>query len=130
MGVGWEHYAGVEARTENVAARACAAIESVATSTCDPEPAFYVGVSRYVGRRWLGGDNLAPENAHGQKWRRMCLLAAYAVKIGDAEDKLITALRKRYGNQRCANLRGGGGGASPYKPSILYLCVGRSGWLG
>ena len=54
----------------------------------------------------------------------MYVLAAYTINIGKKEDELITCLRKHYG-ERCANARGGGGGASPYKPNLLYVCVGR-----
>ena len=64
------------------------------------------------------------ERSHSQKWLRMYVLAAYTINIGKKEDELITCLRKHYG-ERCANARGGGGGASPYKPNLLYVCVGR-----
>ena len=70
-------------------------------------------------------DNLSFEESHGSKWRRIYMLATFGIRPGDAEDALINALRVRYGERRCSNVRGGGGGVSPYKPSLLYLCVGR-----
>ena len=85
----------------------------------------YVGVTRYVRRRWLGGDGLEPGAEHCMKWQRMYILGNYAVSIGTAEDGLIQQLRARFGEEAVANVKGGGGGTSPYKPSLLYLCVGR-----
>ena len=42
---------------------------------CSASPAFlYVGVSRYVRRRWRGGDNLPPEESHSQNWQAMFML--------------------------------------------------------
>ena len=90
-------------------------------------PHCYVGVTRYAARRWLGGDHLRPEDGHRANWRKMHILAAYSLRIGDHEEYLIQALRRCYGELRCANARGGGGGTSPYKPSMLYLCTGRRG---
>ena len=68
---------------------------------------------------------MLPEDAHSQKWERMVLLSTHSSSVGKAEDKLINMLRERFGDQHCANVRGGGGGASPYKPSLLYICLGR-----
>ena len=87
-------------------------------------PAFYVGVSRYFRRRWLGGDDLAPEDAHSSKWTLMYMITVCSLRVGDLENRLIKSLQDHYGKQRCYNCRGGGGGSSPYKPSGLYVCVG------
>jgi len=91
---------------------------------CSAQPAFfYVGVSRYVRRRWQGGDNLPPEASHSQKWRAMYMLGTYSANIGEIEDFVIDRLKSTFGSEACANVKGGGGGTSPDKPSLLYLCV-------
>ena len=87
---------------------------------------FYVGVSRYLRRRWLGGDDLEPRDSHSRKWRSMHMLGTYAAEIGKAEDFLITRLRSSSGEQACANIRGERGDTSAFKPSLLYICVGRT----
>ena len=88
-------------------------------------PDFYVGVTRYLRRRWYGGDGLDPEDGHRHNWLRMHVLSAHSLRVGLAEDALIKLLRREFGQDRCANRRGGGGGASPSKPNLLYVCVGR-----
>ena len=85
---------------------------------------FYVGVSRYLRRRWVGGEDLAPEESHHQKWGSMYLLGMYSQGVGQAEDMLIKEMKGRYPG-RCTNVRGGGGGACFAKPSFLYICVCR-----
>ena len=130
----WEFYSGQHCGEldatletfESVAANAETAIRNFRPEHSRSEgPLFYVGVSRYVRRRWLGGEGLLPEDAHSQKWERMVLLSTHSSGVGKAEDKLINMLRERFGDQHCVNVRGGGGGASPYKPSLLYICLGR-----
>ena len=118
----WDVYTGIAPDASTVLASAECAL---AAPSNDPAPLFYVGLTRYARRRWHGGDNLSFEESHGSKWRRIYMLATFGIRPGDAEDALINALRVRYGERRCSNVRGGGGGVSPYKPSLLYLCVGR-----
>ena len=64
------------------------------------------------------------EEAHCAKWARLHVLSTHAHSVGDAEDALITILRREFGERCCANIRGGGGGASRCKPSLLYICCG------
>ena len=92
---------------------------------CSASPAFfYVGVPWYVRRRWRGGDNLPPEESHSQKWRAMYMLGTYSKNIGKSRTLSSSGLIKStFGSEACANVKGGGGGASPDKPSLLYLCV-------
>ena len=85
-------------------------------------PSFYVGVTRYPRRRWLGGDHLTFEESHSSRWETMHVLSTHSHKVGDAEGALIRILRKENG-ERCTSIRGGGGGASPYKTNSLYVCV-------
>ena len=91
---------------------------------------FYVGVSRYLERRWFGGDNLSFEESHCFKWSRLHVLSTHAYNVGVAEDLLITRLRREFGFRSCANINGGGGGASGCKPCLLYICVGPIGRIG
>ena len=87
-----------------------------------PSDCFYVGVTRYVRRRWLGDDlDLPPEHAHGNNWQVMYILATYSEGIGKIEDFLIHCLRLRFGRLACANIRQGGGGTHRRKPSMLYI---------
>ena len=86
-------------------------------------PSFYVGVTRYPRRRWRGGDCLTVEDSHSSRWQKMYVLSMHSHRVGDAEDALIGILRQEHG-ERCANIKGGGGGASPYKTNLLYVCVG------
>ena len=89
-----------------------------------PNDCFYVGVTRYLRRRWLGDDlDLPPEHAHGNNWQVMYILATYSEGIGKIEDFLIHCLRLRFGRLACANIRQGGGGTDRRKPSMLYLCL-------
>ena len=142
--VTWDFYAGLDPDDAIVLVRACLAMDTFVGTTpaAEPEPApepgetpgalcnnphFYVGVTRYAARRWLGGDHLRPEDGHRANWRKMHILAAYSLRIGDHEEYLIQALRRCYGELRCVNARGGGGGTLPYKPSMLYFCTGRRG---
>ena len=87
---------------------------------------FYVGVTRYIQRRWYGGVDLEPEDGHRHKWRRLYFLSTHSVEVGLAEDALIKHLRREFGPERCAHKRGGGGGAAASKPNMLYVCVGRA----
>ena len=66
---------------------------------------------------------LSFEESHSSKWRQQYMLATFGVRPGEAEKALIRALQARYGD-RCTNIRRGGEGVSPYKTSVLYLCVG------
>ena len=113
--VRWEkHLDGIDPRAESIA---CSARQAILGA-----PSFYVGVTRYPRRRWLGGDHLTFEESHSSRWETMHVLSTHSHRVGDAEDALIRILRKENG-ERCANIRGGGGGASPYKTNLLYVCV-------
>ena len=91
-----------------------------------PNDCFYVGVTRYLRRRWLGDDlDLPPEPAHGKNWKVMYILATYSQGIGKIEDSLIPCLGLRFGRLACANIRQGGGGTDRRKQSMLYLCLRR-----
>lgn len=119
--VRWDRYCGVDPPTAVIFGQAKAAIEG----HHEPRPMFYVGVTRYMHRRWFGGDDLPGEASHSSNWLHMHALSTHRCNVGPAEDCLILALRQAYGSERCANIRRGGGGASPEKPSLLYLCVGK-----
>ena len=122
-GVTWRHYiCTLNPDPELIANHARAAIRSWTGLTEAGSTLFYVGVSRYLQRRWLGGDDLSFEEAHCSKWARLHVLSTHAHSVGDAEDKLIKILRREFGERRFANVRGGGGGASRCKPSLLYIC--------
>ena len=74
---------------------------------CSASPAFfYVGVSRYVRRRWRGGDNLPPEESHSQKWRAMYMLGTYSKNIGKIDDFVIERFKSTFGSEACANVKG------------------------
>ena len=125
-GVTWDYYCPeFDTPCDIILAKAEAAIHAASSSQSTAVPSFYVGVSRYVRRRWFGGDDLDFEACHRSRWELMHLLAMYSCDVGQAESKLIRSLKERYGD-RCANVRGGGGGASRLKPSFLYICVGRT----
>ena len=127
-GVTWDYHVGIlNPDMELIANHARAAIRSWTGLTEAGSTLFYVGVSRYLRRRWLGGDNLSFEEAHCAKWTWLHVLSTHAHSVGDAEDALITILRREFGERCCANVRGGGGGASRCKPSLLYICVGPKG---
>ncbi len=83
---------------------------------------FYVGVSRYLRRRWLGGDQISYQESHSSKWDQLYVLSAHAHGVRQVEGALIKFLRQEFG-ERCANLKGGGGGTSPYKACMLYIFV-------
>ena len=113
--VRWEkHLDCIDPRAESIA---CSARQAILGA-----PSFYVGVTRYPRRRWLGGDHLTFEESHSSRWETMHVLSTHSHRVGDAEDALIRILRKENG-ERCTNIRGGGGGASPYKTNLLYVCV-------
>jgi hypothetical protein len=113
--VRWEnHLDWIDPRAESIA---CIARQAILGAT-----SFYVGVTRYPRRRWLGGDHLTFEKSHSSRWETMHVLSTHSHRVGDAEDALIRILRKENG-ERCTNIRGGGGGASPYKTKLLYVCV-------
>ena len=124
-GVTWDyHICTLNPDIELIAKHARAAIRSWTGLTEAGSTLFYVGVSRYLPRRWLGGDNLSFEDSHCAKWARLHVLSTHAHSVGHAEDALITILRREFGERCCANIRGGGGGASRCKPSLLYICCG------
>ena len=59
-GVTWRHHIGtLNPDPELIANHARAAIRSWTGLTEAGSTRFYVGVSRYLRRRWLGGDNLS-----------------------------------------------------------------------
>ena len=87
--------------------------------SCQGPTFFYVGVSRYLMRRWLGGDALSFEQAHCSKWARLHVLSTHSRNVGDSEDALIKILRRDLGDSCCANIRNGGGGASRCKPLFV-----------
>ena len=134
--VDWEYY--IEAQDppiEQIVLKARAAIAASAQSAASAGaaaasagaadgPDFYMGVTRYLRRRWYGGENLEPEQAHSHKWLCQHVLSTHSLKVGLAEDALIKLLRREFGQDRCNNKRGGGGGASASKPNLLYVCVG------
>ena len=127
-GVTWDyHICTLNPDIELIAKHARAAIRSWTGLTEAGSTLFYVGVSRYLRRRWLGGDNLSFEEAHCAKWAWLHVLSTHAHSVGDAEDALITILRREFGERCCANVRGGGGGASRSKPGLLYICGGPKG---
>ena len=93
-GVTWDYHVGIlNPDVELIANHARAAIRSWTGLTEAGSTLFYVGVSRYLWRRWLGGDNLSFEEAHCGKWARLHVLSTHAHRVGDAEDALITILR-------------------------------------
>ena len=119
-GVSWEYYIDhIDPSMDVIASRAQAAIHAWSKG-----PRFYVGVSRYLRRRWYGGDNLSFEEAHCSKWAELHVLSTHSCNVNVVEDELIQMLKRKYGS-RCDNIRGGGGGASRCKPNVLYICVGR-----
>ena len=63
-------------------------------------------------------------DGHISQWRAMHILGLFSSDVGQAEDNLITKLKKRY-NKWSANIRGGGGGFSSRRPSFLYICIHR-----
>ena len=68
-GVTWRHHIGtLNPDPELIANHARAAIRSWTGLTEAGSTLFYVGVSRYLRRRWLGGDALSFEQAHSSKW--------------------------------------------------------------
>ena len=113
----WDyHICMLDPDIELIVNQAKAAIHS-----CQGPTLFYVGVSRYVMRRWLGGDALSFEQAHCSKWARLHVLSTHSQNVGDSEDSLIKILRQNFGANCCVNIRNGGGGTSRCKPS-LYIC--------
>ena len=117
--VNWDyHICMLDSDIELIVVQAKAAIDS-----CQGPTFFYVGVSRYLKRRWLGGEALSFEQAHCSKWARLHVLSTHSRNVGDSEDALIKILRRDLGDSCCANIRNGGGGASRCKPSLLYICV-------
>ena len=116
--VNWDyHICMLDPDIELIVNQAKAAIHS-----CQGPTLFYVGVSRYLMRRWLGGDELSFEQAHSSKWGRLHVRSTHSQKVGDSEDTLIKIHRRDLGANCCANIRNGGGGASSCKPSLLYIC--------
>ena len=114
----WDyHICMLDPDIELIVNQAKAAIHS-----CQGPTLFYVGVSRYLMRRWLGGDALSFEQAHCSKWARLHVLSTHSQNVGDSEDALIKILRQDFGANCCVNIRNGGGGASRCKPSLLYIC--------
>ena len=114
----WDyHICMLDPDIELIVNQAKAAIHS-----CQGPTLFYVGVSRYLMRRWLGGDALSFEQAHSSKWARLHVLSTHSHNVGDSEDALIKILRRDFGANCCVNIRNGGGGASRCKPSLLYIC--------
>ena len=111
-----KHLDWIDPRAESIA---CSARQAILGA-----PSFYVGVTRYPRRSWLGGGHLTFEESHSSRWETMHVLSTHSHRVGDAEDALIKILTKEHGEQRCANIKGGGGGASPYKTNLLYVCVG------
>ena len=94
-GVTWRHHIGtLNPDPELIANHARAAIRSCTGLTEAGSTLFYVGVSRYLRRRWLGGDNLSFEDSHCAKWARLHVLSTHAHSVGDAEDALITIHRR------------------------------------
>ena len=81
-----------------------------AIHSCQGPTLFYVGVSRYLMRRWLGGDALSFEQAHSSKWARLHVLSTHSHNVGDSEDALIKILRQDFGANCCV------------KPSLSYIC--------
>ena len=115
----WEHHCGLEPAMFKILCQARAAIQSHG-SHLD----FYVGVTRYLKRRWLGGDDLPEEKSHHCKWAHMYVLSTHRSNVGHVEDILIEALKRSCGAEQCTNVARGGGGVSPEKPALLYVCVG------
>ena len=114
----WDyHICMLDPDIELIVNQAKAAIHS-----CQGPTLFYVGVSRYLMRRCLGGDALSFEQAHSSKWARLHVLSTRSHNVGDSEDALIKILRQDFGANCCVNIRNGGGGASRCKPSLLYIC--------
>ena len=114
----WDyHICMLDPDIELIVNQAKAAIHS-----CQGPTLFYVGVSRYLMRRWLGGDALSFEQAHSSKWARLHVLSTHSHNVGASEDALIKILRQDLGANCCVNIRNGGGGASRCKPSLLYIC--------
>ena len=127
-GVTWEdHISILNPDIRLIAKHARAAIRSWTSPASGGSTLFDVGVSCYLRRRWLGGDNLRFEDAHCAKWARLHVLGTHAHSVADAEDALITILPREFGKRCCANVRGGGGGPPLCKPSLLYICGGPKG---
>ena len=121
-GVSWEYYCPERDPPRDVIlAKSEAAIRATYFPPSTMGPRFYVGVSRYLQRRWFGDASM---DGHISQWRAMHILGLFSSDVGQAEDNLITTLKKRY-NKWCANIRGGGGGSSSRRPSFLYICIHR-----
>ena len=94
-GVIWDFHCSIlDPDIELIVSQAKAAIHS-----CQGPTFFYVGVSRYLMRRWLGGDELSFEQAHSSKWGRLHVLSTHSQNVGKSEDALIKILRRDLGGQ-------------------------------
>ena len=121
-GVSWEYYCPErDPPRDIILAKSEAAIRATYFPPSMMGPRFYVGVSRYLQRRWFGDASM---DGHISQWRAMHILGLFSSDVGQAEDNLITTLKKRY-NKWCANIRGSGGGFSSGRPSFLYICINR-----
>ena len=119
-GVSWEYYCPErDPPRDIILAKSEAAIRATYFPPSMMGPRFYVGVSRYLHRRWFGHAYM---NGHRSRWRVMHILGFYSSNAGQAEDTLIKTLKKRY-DECCANRRGGGGSCSSRRPSFLNLCI-------
>ena len=122
-GVSWEYYcAELDPPRDIILAKAEAAIRATYFPPSTTGSRFYVGVSRYLQRRWFGDAYM---HGHISQWRAMHVLGLHSSDVGQAEDNLIKSLKARYNESLCANVRGGGGGFSSERPSFLYICIHR-----
>ena len=76
--VNWDyHIPTLDPDIELIVNQAKAAIDS-----CQGPTLFYGGVSRYLMRRWLGGDALSFKQAHSSTWARLHVLSTHSHNVG------------------------------------------------
>ena len=127
--VSWDKYGGIDPDNGRIRELADDCIVEYMSTVGDPwrppsQVICYAGVTRYPRRRWLGGAGLDAVSAHSRNWHSMYILGTFSLAVGKAEDVPIRHLKGQPGLV-CTNIARGGGGASPSKPLLLYLCAGR-----
>jgi len=111
----WSHF-----QFDNTGSELLGRIESLLEGH-EPLDRVYVGISRYLRRRFMGDFPLRMP-AHETTYDKMAIIAFVSMGAGSLEHEALSFLEGSHWARVLQNRASAGGGHAPEKPGFLYVC--------